>query len=541
MNTGSFEAIGRGLYNRWQREKDKDKRFALYHEEILPRVVSMLREQVTARQNEGKLDRYGSAVIILGHDANPALLMILALRPETVTILHTPDKEKLISKRLTPFLKKDYSREEIEFVQLDNMGHEDNLRVIRNTVREKKKKHGRVVCDITGGKKIMSVQLGIMANLIKADIAYIDAARYVEGSSIPYPGDEVLFVQRSGHEELTEIQAVPYDRLKIGYIDGDPRQVTFDLFFKRESFSFKQRLDSEHERKELADRLNEKCASINARIAACPDSTGRDFEGLANIIRGILFPLKLTKQLDDLRGKDLRLIMDEEVAPIPWELTLSMNFGVRMPIIRMPNKDEEFVSDFSRKGINREGILLIRGSGEGIPGFDESFNEILVSFSGQPSINSIKAESRAELKIKLAEIPGYRAIIYFGHARYDATGPDSGWVCCDGSVFGTDAIDVLDDKPPEIIISSACESARGSLFHKNSFAYAALRAGCDTYIGTNWLLEAGRSRTFLLEMITGMLEKGLSAEESYRAALKALEKEYGPGDVSLYNYVYYGR
>ena len=156
-------------------------------------------------------------------------------------------------------------------------------------------------------------------------------------------------------------------------------------------------------------------------------------------------------------------------------------------------------------------------------------------------MRTYEAANREQLRLFLAENPYFRVIAYIGHAQFDGTSAGSGWVCRDGSVFGVEALSVLTQHPPEIIISSACESARGTLFSRCSFAYAALRAGCRTYIGTNWLLEVERSTTFLSEMMKGMIETGLSTEESYRAALRSLTKKFGNNDVSLYNYIYYGK
>ena len=77
-------------------------------------------------------------------------------------------------------------------------------------------------------------------------------------------------------------------------------------------------------------------------------------------------------------------------------------------------------------------------------------------------------------KVRLAEHPGYRVILYFGHADFDDSIEKTGWVCNDGSIFDISALDVFYDNAPELIIANACQSARAVPFRKNSFAYGAL-------------------------------------------------------------------
>ncbi|MBN2077467.1 MAG: hypothetical protein JW838_00780 [Spirochaetes bacterium] len=535
---GNGGRIDRALLNRWQNEKDGRQRFRVYTEEILPRVIDLLREQVEARRREGKIGSYANAVVILGHNPSPALLLAMALRPDTVTILHTPDKKKIIDKTVVPFLEGAFSREAIEFTPLDGMGHGENLRIIERVVKENRKRHRSIVCDITGGKKIMSVQLGIIAHSCGVDISYIDAPRHME-SAVPWPGEEVLYLQRPGETEFTEIQAVPYNRLRIGF-EASQGRLDFDLFSMAESFRFRQRLGNEKDLADLNRALNERCAAINSRISGDCSSTKGDLEALALMIDRALFPRKLTKKLEAFRGKDLRLILDEEAAAIPWELPLVLSHGIRAPVTRMPHKDEEFLSASGEARESRSGLLLVKGSGEGLTGFDAAFNDIAMRCASLCPMETHEAESRESLRLFLAGRPGVRALVYFGHARFDEAGGEIGWVCRDGSVFGTESLSVFYDSPPEIIIAGACESARASLFQKRSFAYAALRAGCDTYIGATWLLEMERSGAFIMEMVSAMMTRGLPPGESYRAALEALAARFGPGDISLHTYVYYG-
>lgn len=532
--------VDQKLIHRWLREKNESERYRIYFEEIMPRLITLLQSQVEEWQKKKKLGHYDNMILILGHDPAPAILSAMALRPKMLTILHTPDKEKTLNQKLIPFLQREFSRGKWECVTLEATRHEENLKIIHDIVNKNKSMYRHIVCDITGGKKIIAAQLGIMAAIHKVDISYIDGQRYAFGS-IPYPGEEIIFLQHHGEMELTEIHAVPYNRLTIRYLSGPDFSLDYILNLKSDSYSSRMQLGNEHDRQQIVKRINEKWKRINDKILCNDSSVHEDFQSIANMIRGALFPPRLIQTLKSLKERELRLILDEETAAIPWELTLALLYEIRIPIIRLPLKDDQFSPPISHIQDQGNDVLLLKGSGEGIPNFDDYFNRITISFTSHSSVRTYEAANREQLRLFLAENPYFRVIAYIGHAQFDGTSAGSGWVCRDGSVFGVEALSVLTQHPPEIIISSACESARGALFSRCSFAYAALRAGCRTYIGTNWLLEVERSTTFLSEMMKGMIETGLSTEESYRAALRSLTKKFGNNDVSLYNYIYYGK
>ncbi|MFC1670798.1 CHAT domain-containing protein [Spirochaetota bacterium] len=530
--------IDKKLIKKWQVEKSQKDRHKFYEENIMPEIISILEEQVLEGEKDKKIEKYKNLILILTHNANPSIILASALKPEFVTVIYTPDKENLITKKVDPHLKKVFHEDGIEYIELDRMSHENNFKIMEKTVKKNKKKYKKVLCDITGGKKIISTQLGIIAHNLKLDLCYLDAPRYIE-SSVPFPGEEILYIQNSSSNDITEIKYSPHNSLKIGFSFAKEATIFYDLIMKNESLNFRTKTIKDSEVKSFAEKMNEKCTIVNSNIENEKMDFEKDLLRISNLIRPLLIPNNLHQKLGKMNDEEIRLILDEEVTGIPWEIYLSKTYNISLPILRIPHKNEEFVD--SENTDKREGVLLIRGSGSEIPNFDSYINSMQIACSTFSPFKFLEARNRDELKMHLAENSTYRIILYFGHAEFDENSEKTGWVCNDGSIFDISALEVLYDNAPEIIIANACQSARAIPFRKNSFAYGALKSGCDTYIGTNWFLEIERSKLFLMEMIDGLLNKEKSTEDSFRNSLNSLRKKFGDGDISIYNYVYYGK
>ncbi len=519
------------IVNTWWSLKNDQWNMNRYNiENILPESTGLLRGQLS-RSLGAKGSRYESLVVLLGASPIPALMIANAIRPGTLWLLHTPDKEEAVAGLVGPNLAEGVA---LETVLLDQNDHNGNNRVIQELLARLKKKRGRTLCDVTGGKKMMAALLSIAARDSGMDISYIDARRYMPNSGVPVPGEEALFIHRHRDRHISEIAVAPYARIIINYVDtGAGGQFIFQVHTETETRKFTRDMTGS-DKGALEKEINALYASINDRIT-CSRAPERELGELRGLVKNLLFPAEFEQCLGELREQGLVLILDREAAGVPWETALP---ATELPVIRklynaLPlNRDE---------GEPKTDLLLVFGSGEGIAGFDGLAGKMKLALRGSPAgFETCTAESSGDLKVHLAK-KRYSAIFYFGHARFSSDPCQSGWVCRNGETFGSPALTVINGRAPEIIVSSACESARTLPFINYSFADGALAAGCGAYIGTNWLLETERSVLFLTRMIEEVFTRGSAHISGYMAAMGALREKFGEGDISRYNYVYYGR
>ncbi|HGJ65151.1 TPA: CHAT domain-containing protein, partial [bacterium] len=159
----------------------------------------------------------------------------------------------------------------------------------------------------------------------------------------------------------------------------------------------------------------------------------------------------------------------------------------------------------------------------------------------EANLKTFDASDANKLKLFFAEHnhTPFEIIIYYGHAVFGSDHSTTGLLCKDNSIFSIEDCEVFESAPCKCMIVNACQSARGNIFEKNSFAYAALKAGVDTYIGTHFFLESQRSKLFVQTFLESIIH-GKSFFEAFNDSYNTLKQKFGPYDVSTYNYVYYG-
>ena len=526
MNTG----LGR-LADEWLSLTDKSERFRFYRDAVLPDVAARLRADIEARQSEGSMRRYGSLALILGHNEIPALITALALRPASVTVFVQP-RNASGAERFERTLSVHGISPRIETVPLSADDHRENVRIMRDAVSSFGPDAG-VLFDVTGGKKILSAQLGMLALAAGFDLAYLDSSDYADGGT-PRPGTETIFIQSPGNH-FVRIDPAEATGLIMRYGEQEA-SLGFDLMCGNRPVSASLPLG-----KEQADSFTAEYAriagSINASIRRSEDPSAAVIT-LSKLLHNLLLPAELEQAVRAEGIASLRLILDEELCGIPWEIPLEREYGISLPVRRILRSARPASAAAHSGG----SILLIEGSSEGISTFAQEKNALLAHIQGRSALSAatIKAESAADLSVRLCASAGdARIVIFFGHSAHDRNG-ESGWICRDGSVFGAQMLRCIAKNPPEIIVSNSCESARAVPFCGGSFARGALSAGCRAYIGTHWELELKRSLLFLTEFIDGVCGREKSYFSAFGGALAELSKEYGSEDISRYNYVYYG-
>ncbi len=517
----------------WNVIANQEARNRFYQETILPDIVKLLQEQLRRKKEEGMNLDYDNLILILGAGANPALIIANAICPKIVTILHTEDKLAILNNELIPNLHKSIKHEIVSLVRFD---HQKNYNILSDVLRKANRKYGKILCDITGGKKMMATQLGIIASSYDIDLSYIDAGRRMPNSSVPIPGEEILYIHSTKGRAISEITANPYDLLIINF-EGGVGTLTFQLLRGQSTFKFSKRFDATSI-DEFTRAINDQFKIINCSIQGNRDYR-RPLEELSSIIRNIFIPHDLQNELSQNDDCGIRLLLDSDIAGIPWEIAIRSIREKPISILRMLYSKSPIVGTVSQKA--SKSFLLAAGSGEGIPGFDNFISDLQTVFpsGGKCEFNLIRAENNASLQVQLAK-KHYDSIIYFGHAKFGDTPENTGWICRNGDVFSGKSLHVLHGRAPEVIISNACESARSLPFREHSFAHAAIEAGCRTYIGTNWFLEYDRSRVFLESFLREMIVNGREIQPSFEEGMKALRNKFGAGDISLHNFVYYG-
>jgi hypothetical protein len=108
-----------------------------------------------------------------------------------------------------------------------------------------------------------------------------------------------------------------------------------------------------------------------------------------------------------------------------------------------------------------------------------------------------------------------------------------------GVYFSIYDCEIFHASPPQCMVVNACQSASGSLFLKNSFAYAVLKNGSCNIHWHKLFLEAQRSFVFIKTFLKN-ITKNTTYYNAYATALQELQKNFGNDDIALYNYVYYG-
>lgn len=528
-------AVDPELIRRLKAAKSRE-RFRLYFDEVRPRITGTLREQLEEKVRSGLIPRYERLALTLGHNPIPSLITANALSPAELIVFQPPRHEKLLSQKLLPSLDASIPREGIRVKQLSAADHDANYSLIRGALAENPGR-GYTLCDITGGKKILSMQLGLIARELGLDLCYIDSESYIAGSDIPEPGSESLYIHSPDREGPTSIRMEAVPRLTITWIPSHGEALfNLDEYGTPYKFPLNGLSGSvvETVRTEI-DRLYER---INANILRGLSSE-RELDELANLVRSMMMPPGLDERIREARN-GLRLHLDTELAGIPWEVAFNRLYGTPLPLARMFNHTIGYRRPDPHLP-KSAGALVILGSGEGIPHFDRitTWLEERAKTSAY-KIRSVRAESRGGLLRELGT-RRYDAVLYFGHSEYGDTEEGTGWRCENGEIFNCADLRCLESAPPDLVISNSCHSARSMPFAPHSFACGAVRAGVRSYIGTRWFLELERSRLFLESVSEDMLNRRMPAARAFARALEALSQRFGARDISMYNYVYYGK
>lgn len=523
------------LVNRWKNMADPGKKENLYFSKIRPAVTSGLRDQILCGISNGTLANYERLILVVGNDANPALIIAGALQPKRIIAVYTEKNRGQLEERFLPELKKQNPGCIVELLEIDYSNHDENYRLFLKAFKVFSKK-GSTVCDITGGKKITSGHLALVSRKLSFDMCYLDATGYIRNSAIPEPGNESLYIHKNNDDGLYEFTARDERVLFINSVNKSA-YILYNLGYKGVFFNFNRLKISRSILKTLRENLEAEYRRIDHNIKLslpCEDN----IREISVIIRSMLIEPSLDRMLLEAGSGKLRLVVAPELSGIPWDSVFAEAYGVPLPVHIRINRSTMQPAPLASV---KNGILLLFGSGEGVSDFDLIKKQTL-AWLDKGGLKYYVAECLDRGKVQ-REISRrrYNIIIYFGHSDFDSKPEKTGWVCQNGELFPCTDFNVMRNVPPDIIISNSCHSARSVPFASHSIANYAIEAGAASFIGTRWFLEPGRSSAFL----SGILKKLAQDEDFYDswgcfiAGINSLKEKYGSGDISIHNYVYF--
>ncbi len=519
------------LLKKYNEKKTKSAKFNYYFDNIRPVIIEKIKNDLQIKKNTNQVNDYKSLVIILGHNVIPSIITSLVGLAEKIYIVTDSNKFGLFKDKYYSAVVESIQPENIKLIEVSPHAHADNLNIINNLISEICSQ-GKVLCDITSGKKILAAQLAIAAKGFGQDICYIDANEYIDNSSIPVPGKETLFIQNS-QDCITEI-STEKSKIIINYVPGK-NEIIYNIYDGINYYIEKSGITSDTTVQEIMKLLNEFNIILNKNIITGRESTN-EIDNLASSLDAVLCG-QLKKRSVLICNNDTEFVIDPQLSGIPWEIIFARKHNFKIPIFRKLNID--FDTQLSSSIIN-DGVLFIEGAGENIPYYDDTIKKMKRYFSeNNHKVKIITAESKGKLMLELAG-KKYFMIFYYGHSVFGKNLEDSGWLCSNGEIFSASDLSIFSSNAPSIIVSNSCQSAKVQPFFKESFIYNSFRNGVRTFIGTGWLLESERAVLFMEFYMHNLLTLKKLSKESFRNSITLMKDKYPSNDILFYNYIYYG-
>jgi hypothetical protein len=523
------------IISRWKNLKDPDEKSSFYFSEIRPSVTSGLRKEILKGITEGTLEKYERLILVAGNDANPSLIIAGALQPEKIIAVYTEKNRAQLEERFLPELKKQNPRCNVELMEIDYCNHDENYRLLLRTFKVFSKK-GSTLCDITGGKKITSGHLALISRKLSFDICYLDATGYIQNSAIPEPGNESLYIHKNNDDGLYEFTVRDERVLFINSVNKSSG-ILYNLGYKGVFFKFNRLKLSASILKTLRENLESEYRRIDHNIRLSLPC-GNNIREISATVRSMLIDPSLDRMLLEAGHGKIRLVIDPDLTGIPWDAVFAEAYGAEIPVQIKINRNALHPAP---QGSGKNGILVLFGSGEGVPDFDLIKKQTLAWLDkGGLKYRAAECKDRGKVQSEISR-RRYNIILYFGHSDFDRKPEKSGWRCLNGELFPCTDFNVMRNVPPDIIISNSCHSARSVSFASNSIAGHAVEAGAASFIGTRWFLESGRSFEFLSGIINRLSQDGDFYDPwgCFLEGFNSLKRKYGADDISVYNYVYF--
>ena len=286
------------------------------------------------------------------------------------------------------------------------------------------------------------------------------------------------------------------------------------------------------------------------RARSLSDANLRDLRNAGEELWRALIPEPVREDSSGHDGSPLLLELDDALVPVPWELIYD---GQQFLCRRFEIGRAVLTSQPSRAAPARKittppaKLLVVLSNPRGdLPEVDGEGAEILAELEGHTSVRARMVTGRSADFVR-RELKDFDFVHFAGHADHVGADPDgSGWHLEGGKLAARDIVALAGGRPmPLLVFSNACQSgfaesdAGGDTARVFGLANAFLVAGVKYYIGTQWEVVDGSSRTFARAFYASLV-RGHSVGGAVRRARERVLTQDGETDLGWASYVLYG-
>lgn len=264
-----------------------------------------------------------------------------------------------------------------------------------------------------------------------------------------------------------------------------------------------------------------------------------------------LIPKDLQSRLRDSMGS-LALTIDEELAPVPWELLydgeqfLCQRFDLGRHLIAdwQPNATVWRPAEL-RQPLR---MLVICSDTRGdLERLEQECTGLLSTMDAHPDKLSVRLLRAQDLESVRRALKSYDLVHFAGHADYDPTDPGgAGWHLGDGKLTADEIATLGMARPmPLLVFSNACQTGLAGPWDANrrgrvlGLAGAFLLSGSRFYVGTQWELVDGIGAQVATHFYDALV-RGANVGAALRAARMRVIDDGGEETLGWAGYVLYG-
>ncbi|HEV8306244.1 MAG TPA: CHAT domain-containing protein [Methylomirabilota bacterium] len=271
---------------------------------------------------------------------------------------------------------------------------------------------------------------------------------------------------------------------------------------------------------------------------------------LGQLLYGLLLPPQTRERLGQSKADELRLVIDDQLVQIPWELAhtgqdfLCLLFGIG----RVVSTPQTVAVAEPREPQSPLRVAVVADPRGDLPEARREGTQLAAQLNSRAEFRVVLPGQAATRQEFLTHFGTCDVLHFAGHADYEALKPaDSNFVLADGRLPAAELIGLAQGAPaPRLIFLNACQSGqtprwRGAALETRVFglANAVLLTGVKHYIGSLRTLQDRHSLHYALEFYR-QLGRGESVGVAVREARRALAKRLGKTSLIWASYVLYG-
>lgn len=264
-----------------------------------------------------------------------------------------------------------------------------------------------------------------------------------------------------------------------------------------------------------------------------------------------LIPKDLQSRLRDSMGS-LGLTIDEELAPVPWELLYDgeqflcrrFDLGRRLITDWRPSATVWRPAELQRP----LRMLVICSDTRGdLERLEPECTGLLSTMDAHPDKLSVRLLRAQDLESVRRALKSYDLVHFAGHADYDPTDPGgAGWHLGDGKLTAEEIATLGMARPmPVLVFSNACQTGLAGPWDMNrrgrvlGLAGSFLLSGSRFYIGTQWELVDAIGAQVATHFYDALV-RGANVGAALRAARLRVIEDSGEDALGWAGYVLYG-